>query len=290
MSTESKSPRYAELDLWPTLQAAEAMLEEQQAAVAAVAPALPVLAQAAEAAALRLKAGGRLIYVGAGTSGRIAIQDGVELGPTFDWPEDRLVHAMAGGEIALLHGVENAEDDDAAGAAVGQAAAPLDVVVAVAASGSTPYTVAAVKAAAANGALTIGLANNAGKPLLAAAHFAVLLETGAEVVSGSTRMKAGTAQKAALNILSTAIMLRLGRVYAGLMVSMRPTNRKLRQRAAEMVQSISGCDAPTAQSALDAAHGHIKNAVLIARGLSAEEAAARLAACDDDLRLALGAE
>jgi N-acetylmuramic acid 6-phosphate etherase len=266
------------------------MLEAQLAAAAAVQAAGDAIASAADAAAERLKGGeGRLIYVGAGTSGRLAVLDGVELGPTFDWGEDRLVYALAGGEQALLTSVEGAEDD--AGAAEelirNSGLTRHDVVIGVAASGRTPYTVAAVKAAAAAGALTIAIASNPATPLLEAAAHPILVETGPEVVAGSTRMKAGTAQKIALNTLSTAVMLRLGRVYDGLMVDMRLSNRKLRARAASMVAEISGADAATAEDALSRTGGSIKQASLVALGADPEQSATLLREAGDNLRTAI---
>jgi N-acetylmuramic acid 6-phosphate etherase len=289
-TTEESSARYADLDLWPTGKAVAAMADEQAAAAAVVRGQTAAIAAAADAAAAALARGeGRLVHVGAGTSGRIAVQDGVELGPTYGWPESRWAFALAGGADALLRSVEGAEDDAAGGEEamrrLGVAAG--DVVIGVAASGRTPFTVAAVGAAAAAGALTVGIASNAGTPLLAAAAHPILLETGAEVVAGSTRMKAGTAQKVALNLLSTAIMLRLGRIHGGLMVSMRATNRKLRARAAKMVGEISGVAPPEAEAALERAGGNIKRAVLIARGLDATAAEGVLDAAGDNLRLAL---
>jgi N-acetylmuramic acid 6-phosphate etherase len=290
ISTELISSRYAGLDLWPTAEAVQAMLEAQLAAAAAVQAAAAAIAAAADAAAARLQGGaGRLIYVGAGTSGRLAVLDGVELGPTFDWGEERLVYALAGGEQALLASVEGAEDDAGAAEALIRAAGPGagDVVIGVAASGRTPYTVAAVRAAAAAGALTIGLAGNAATPLLEAVRHPILLDTGPEAVAGSTRMKAGTAQKIALNTLSTAVMLRLGRVHDGLMVSMRLSNRKLRERAGAMVARIAGVDRPSADDALARAGGSIKRAVLVASGADPDQAAALLSQAGDNLRSAI---
>lgn len=290
MSTEKISSRYADLDLWPTGDAVLAMLEGQLAAAAAVQSQAEGIAAAADAAAARLRdPNGRLIYVGAGTSGRIAVQDGVELTPTFGWDGERLVYALAGGMGALLSSAEGAEDDAAAGVAVIRRASPTssDVVVGVAASGRTPYTLAAVRTAAAGGALTLGLANNAGTPLLEAAAHPIFLDTGAEIVAGSTRMKAGTAQKIALNLFSTAVMLRLGRVHKGLMVSMRVSNQKLRDRAAGMICEISGVDRPVAEAALDRAGGDIKLAALIALGADAERGTSALSEAGDNLRVAM---
>lgn len=290
VATELISSRYSDLDLWPTVDAVQAMLEGQLAAAAAVQSQAAEIAAAADAAAKRLGGGtGRLIYAGAGTSGRLAVQDGVELGPTYDWPEDRTVYALAGGMEALLTSVEGAEDDDAAGEAkIARAGAGYnDVVIGVAASGRTPYTLGALRAGAAAGALTIGIANNAETPLLQASDHPLLLDTGAEVVAGSTRMKAGTAQKMALNLLSTAIMLRLGRIYKGLMVDMRVSNRKLQARAINTVREISGVDEAAAGAALHEAGGRIKLASIIALGLRREEAARLLSEYSDNLRGAL---
>lgn len=289
MSTETVDPRFVDIDLWPTETAVEAMLEGQLAAIAALKSQVGALARASDAAAERLNRGGRLVYVGAGTSGRIAVQDGVELTPTYDWPSDRLVYLMAGGMGALTESVEGAEDDaDAARAEIAAAGVgPLDVVIGVAASGRTPYTVAAIEAGRAAGALTIGIANNHGAPLLVAAEHALLIETGSELVAGSTRMKAGTAQKAVLNLFSTATMLRCGRVYRGLMVDMRISNAKLQKRGAAMVRDIAGVDDAGAQAALDMAGRDIKAAVLIARGANAEQARERLAKANGNLRSAL---
>lgn len=289
MSTETVDPRFVDIDLWPSETAVEAMLEGQLAAIAALKGQVTALARASDAAAERLNRGGRLVYAGAGTSGRIAVQDGVELTPTYNWPSDRLVYLMAGGMGALTESVEGAEDDaDAARAEIAAAdVGPLDVVIGVAASGRTPYTVAAVEAGRAVGALTIGIANNAGAPLLAAAEHALLAETGSELVAGSTRMKAGTAQKAVLNLFSTATMLRCGRVYRGLMVDMRISNIKLQRRAAAMVRDLAGVDDAAAQAALDLAGRDIKAAVLIAGGASVDEARERLIAANGNLRQAL---
>jgi N-acetylmuramic acid 6-phosphate etherase len=289
MSTETVDPRFADLDAWPTARAVEAMWEGQAAAIEAVRRALPQITDAAEAAAARLGGNGRLVYAGAGTSGRIAVQDGAELGPTFGWPAERIVFAMAGGEAALLNSVEGAEDDAADGAAqmILASAGPADVLIAVAASGSTPFTLAAVSEARRRGALTIGLANNPGAPLLEAAEFPVLLDTGSEVLAGSTRMKAGTAQKTALNLISTAVMIRLGRVYKGQMVDMQLSNAKLRKRAEKMVAGLAGCGEAAAAAALAASGGRIKPAVLVAMGRTVEEAEALLAANGGNLRRAL---
>lgn len=266
------------------------MLDGQVEAVAAVKPQVETLARAADAAAARLAdPAGRLAYAGAGTSGRLAVLDAVELVPTFGWQPERLLYGLAGGMEAMTRGVENAEDDEEAARDWARDAAlgPSDVLVAVAASGTTPYTVAAAGAAAALGALTIGIASNAGTPLLAAVAYPILVETGPEIVSGSTRMKAGTAQKIALNLLSTAIMMRLGGVHDGLMVDMRVTNAKLRRRAIGIVAELAGVESDSAEAALDASDNAIKLAVLVARGMDLEQARRLLDAAGGNLRTAL---
>lgn len=289
MSTETVDPRFVGIDQWPSAGAVEAMLEGQLAAIAAIKSQVGAIAAAADAAARRLGDTGRLVYAGAGTSGRVAVQDGVELFPTYNWPRARLLLLMAGGSAALIESVEGAEDDGAAArAAVAESGiGPSDVVIGVAASGRTPYTLAVIDAARVAGALTIGVANNPGTALLDRAEYAVLADTGSEVVAGSTRMKAGTAQKAVLNLLSTTIMLRRGLVHRGLMVNMRVSNRKLRARAEAMVEQIAGVAAGAGAPALDVADGEIRQAVLIARGASLAEADALLAAHDGNLSGAL---
>ena len=284
-ATEGVSPRYADIETWSSGTMLAAMLENQLAAVAAVRPALPALEAAALDTAARLRAGGSLAYAGAGTSGRIAVQDGAELPPTFDWPRNRLVLLMAGGPGALIQAAEGAEDDaetrDAA------SLGPADVLVGVAASGATPYTLACIKAARQAGALTIGIANSPG-PLLLAAEHAILLHTGPEPIAGSTRMGAGTAQKVALNLFSTLVMTRLGRVYRGQMVDMLARNAKLKRRAVRMLCGLTGVDATRAEAALAASNGRVKLAILVLRGMDPAAAAAALAAADGNLRAVPG--
>ena len=287
--TENLSARHAELDLWPTAEALEAMFEGQLSAVAALRSQMAALTEAAEAAAGVLHGGGRLVYVGAGTSGRLAVLDGVELGPTFGWPAERLLFLMAGGPDALTVSVEGAEDDAGAGRdeVLGAEVGAGDVVIGVAASGTTPYTVAALETAARAGALTVGIANNEGTRLLSCVGHAILVETGNELLAGSTRMKAGTAQKVLLTMLSTTIMLRLDRVYKGRMVDMIVSNNKLRDRAERIVSDLSGCTAEVAAESLAAAERNIKRAVLIARGLPAADSQRVLESAKGSLRRAL---
>jgi len=287
--TEQISPRYVELDAWPASEILAAMYEGQLAAVAAVAPALGAISAAVEDAARALGARGRLVYVGAGTSGRIGVQDGTELTPTFDWPAERLVFLMAGGFDALMHSVEGAEDHEEDGARAIRDAnvGASDVVIGVAASGTTPYTVGALRAAREAGAVTIAIASNPNAPLLQVARHRILLETGEEVIAGSTRMKAGTAQKIVLNLFSTALMVRLGRVYRGLMVHMRATNAKLRRRAEAIVRELAGCDDAKAARCVEDADGDVKLAVLLAKGVERGRAVQSLEEHGGNLRLAI---
>lgn len=286
ISTEAADPRSEQLDAWPVSTILEALLESQMRAAAAVQPALGVLERVIEAAIPRLAAGGRIAYAGAGTSGRIAWQDGAELTPTFDWPPERLVFLMAGGSEALLRAVEGAEDraQDATDAVAAQRLGPADVLLAVAASGATPYTRAAVQAARASGCLTVGIANQPAAPLLTDAEIGVLVATGAEMVRGSTRLKAGTAQKIVLNMISTTLMIGLGRVYRGQMVDMIASNSKLRRRARRMLLELTGCAAPEIEHALAESGGKVKLALLILRGMDRPAAERLLAAHGNNLR------
>jgi N-acetylmuramic acid 6-phosphate etherase len=286
MLTEHISPRFIDLDSWSTGEMTAAMHDGQLAACAAVKPALPAINAAVDDAAAALKRGGRLVYVGAGTSGRIAIQDGAELRPTYGWPSERLVFVMAGGIQAVVSSVEGAEDDEASGAeAMTQAEVRQnDVVIAVAASGTTPFTVGALRCAGARGALCIAVANNRGAPLFELARHKILIETGTEVLAGSTRMQAGTAQKVVLNLFSTAVMVKLGRVYRGLMVSMRATNTKLLRRAQIIVSQIVGCDENDAAQFVQRADGDVKIAVLLALGWEHSDAVEALLRHEGSLR------
>ena len=286
MLTEQISPRFVDLDSWSTSDMIEAMYDGQLVACAAVRPALLAIYAAVDDAVSALKRGGRLVYVGAGTSGRIAVQDGAELPPTYDWPGDRIVFVMAGGMEALLHSVEGAEDNEAKGAeAIDNAEVNQnDVVIGVAASGTTPFTIGALRSAGARGAVTIAVANNRGAPLFELARHRILIETGTEVLAGSTRMQAGTAQKIVLNLFSTAVMVRLGRVYRGLMVSMRASNAKLLRRAEVIVSQIVGCDENDAAKFVQHADGDVKIAVLLGLGWQQTEAVEALQKHEGNLR------
>jgi len=289
METERVSPRYSDIDLWEPGDILDALIEGQMAAVAAVRPALPAIECAAEAMQARLSGDGRLIYVGAGTSGRLAVQDGAELIPTFNWPQDRLLLLMAGGKEALLQSAEGAEDeiDQAARLVRQHRIGAADVVIAVAASGTTPFTVSCMREAKRRGAFAIGIANNRSTPLLMEADCPIWLDTGPEPIAGSTRMKAGTAQRVALNLLSTLLMIRLGRVHEGLMVDVQAINAKLIGRSENILRRLSGRSEDEVREALQSAGGNVKKAMLILHGCTAEKAGALLEQAGGRLRTAL---
>ncbi|XCX38877.1 N-acetylmuramic acid 6-phosphate etherase [Kozakia baliensis] len=288
-ATEGADPRYTDLDIWPTASILDALAEAQMAATAVVRNAVPEIERVVEAAVPKLLSGGRLFYVGAGTSGRIGLQDGVELVPTFGWPPERLVLLLAGGTGAVFQAAEGAEDDEdqARTDILAHAPGSNDVVLGIAASGATPYACAAISMAREKGSLTVGISCNAQGRLLRVSELAIRLITGPEVVSGSTRLKAGTAQKAALNLLSTTLMTRLGHVYRGLMVDMRVTNAKLQRRAVRMVQQLAGGSEEEIVAALQETGGNVKRAVLLRHGLSLAEAETRLDMADGSLRTVL---
>jgi len=291
LRTETPHPAHTALDRYDTATLVDSFAADQALAVAAVRAAGPALARAVDEALPRLRAGGRLLYAGAGTSGRLGVLDSVELHPTFSWPRERALALLAGGEGAMFVAVEGAEDSAAQGAAdlASLQPTPQDVVLCLAASGSTPYALGVAGAARAAGALVIGLANNPGAPLLAAAHIGVLLDTGPELVSGSTRLKAGTAQKVALNTFSSSLMVRLHKTYGNLMVDLRATNAKLVRRALTLTMRASGAPEAQAQAALDACGARVKVAVVMLKaGVGRAEAEARLAAAEGSVRAALG--
>ncbi len=290
LKTEQPHPDHAALDRYDTATLVDALAADQANAAAAARAVGPALARAVDAAAPRLAAGGRLVYVGAGTSGRLGLLDSVELNPTFSWPRERSPALLAGGERALYVAVEGAEDN-AAQAAADIAAIALtanDVVLLIAASGTTPYAIAAAQAARAAGALTIAIANNPGTPLLAACEHALLLDTGPELISGSTRLKAGTAQKIALNTFSSAVMVRLNKVYGNLMVDLRATNAKLQRRALRLTVAATGAEEAQAAAALAACGSRVKTAIVMLKaGVDAAEADRRLDAAAGSVHAAL---
>ena len=289
MDTEHASPRYSDIDLWEPADILDAMIEGQMAAVAAVRAERDAVEQAARAMEARLRGGGRLIYAGAGTSGRLAVQDGAELIPTFNWPADKLLLLMAGGKDALLRSAEGAEDetDQALNLMRQHRVAAADVVIAVAASGTTPFTLACLREARQRGALTIGIANNRGTPILEEADCPIWLDTGAEPIAGSTRMKAGTAQRVTLNLLSSLVMIRLGRVHEGLMVDVQAINAKLVRRSETILRRLSGRSSEEAADALRRANGSVKLAMLLLHGCNAEEGTRLLDQAGGRLRTAL---
>lgn len=290
LRTEQPNPEHAALDTYDSATLVDALVADQANAAAAVRAAGADIARAVDAAAPRLRAGGRLVYVGAGTSGRLGLLDSVELNPTFSWPRERSPALLAGGERALFVAVEGAEDRADAAVADLQGLAPTanDVVLLIAASGTTPYAIAAAGAARAAGALTIGFANNPGTPLLTACEIGITLDTGSELISGSTRLKAGTAQKIALNTFSSAVMVRLNKVYGNLMVDLRATNAKLAQRALRLTVAATGAPEAAARAALDACGLRVKVAIVMLKaGLDAAAAEARLEAAEGSVHRAL---
>jgi len=292
-ATEAMNDRSSALDTMSTLQIVTLMNDEDASVPAAIRPALPVIAEAVEAIATRLRRGGRLIYAGAGTRGRLAMLDSVECVPTFSVSPQLVTTLIAGGEGALTMSIEGAEDDrdlarwDVSEVEVGED----DAFVGVAASGTTPYVEAALQAARERGAVTIAISNNDPAPILRRADFPIAVVTGPEVLTGSTRLKAGTAQKLILNMISTSTMVRLGKVHGNRMIDVAVTNTKLRSRAEGIVADLVGCEPQAAAELLDAAGLEVKTAVLMGlSSLDAEAARARLDAIDGYLRLALDGE
>ncbi|CAM5531867.1 N-acetylmuramic acid 6-phosphate etherase [Streptomyces fumanus] len=265
LATEAFRPELAEIDQLDTLDIARLMNREDATVAAAVAARLPEIARAVDAIAVRMGHGGRLIYAGAGTAGRLGVLDASECPPTFNTAPGQVVGLIAGGPGAVVTSVEGAEDSaelaradlDALGVTAD------DTVVGVSASGRTPYAVGAVEHARALGALTVGLAGNAGSALAAAADHGIEVVTGPELLTGSTRLKAGTAQKLVLNMVSTITMIRLGKTYGNLMVDVRASNEKLRARSRRIVALATGADDKAIERALDATGGEVKHAILV---------------------------
>ncbi len=292
LKTETPSTRHAELDLYPTAQLVAALVDDQFWAVEAVRLASPHITAAIAAALPRIAAGGRLLYVGAGTSGRLGVLDSVELHPTFSWPPERAVAILAGGAGAMFVAVEGAEDDAAQGAAdlLALLPQPDDVVFLLAASGATPYVLGALHAARGAGALTVGIANNVDAPVAMQADCGIVLDTGNEVISGSTRLKAGTAQKITLNTLSSALMVGLHKTYGNLMVDLKPTNAKLILRAVKLTMHATGADEAQARSVLEQCQFHVKVAIVaLLKKMTTDQAQALLAGAGGSVRSALAA-
>jgi N-acetylmuramic acid 6-phosphate etherase len=290
LKTETPAQDHALLDQYPTTELVNALVDDQLNAVNAVRAAGPRIAAAVAAALPRMEAGGRLIYVGAGTSGRLGLLDSVELYPTFSWPHGRAVALLAGGDKAMFVAVEGAEDDIDQGAADLRAVdvCQNDVVLLIAASGATPYVLGALRAARAIGALTIGFANNTDAPVAMEAEIGVTLDTGAEIISGSTRLKAGTSQKIALNTFSSALMVRLNKVYGNLMVDLKATNAKLVRRAIRLTSFATGADEEAARAVLEQCEFHVKTAIVaLSKQIDVEQARALLDAARGSVRQAL---
>lgn len=288
--TEDFDSRFAGLDQWSDADFLMALWEGQMRAVASVGPVLGDLAAAADGIVRRLGGGGRLVYVGAGTSGTVAWQDAKELGGTFGWPEDHTIVMLAGGLQSAPNEFNGAEDDtDLAAREISQNnISDKDAIIGIAASGSTPYTMCALELSRERGAFTVGICNNPDGKILSLAECGIYLESAPEVVAGSTRMGAGTAQKAALNILSTLVMNKLGRLFDNLMVGMRAENIKLHGRAIRIVAHIASCDEALAKVALEKSDFDIRTAVLVVKGHAPERAKEILALSNGNLRTALG--
>jgi N-acetylmuramic acid 6-phosphate etherase len=287
--TEALHPLSSGLHLAPADLVLARALSAQKAALSAIDPALPDLETAAGAAAEAIRSGGKLAYAGAGSSGLMALADCLELLGTFGIPTDRTPMLFAGGADALLKMTGGVEDDPAL-AAADFARAGLgkgDALIAVSASGSTPYTLAVCDLAARAGVRVIGIANVPDSPLLQAADIPVLLDTGPEIVAGSTRLGAATAQKVALNLISVTLGVLLGHVHDGMMVNVIADNAKLRDRAARIVAQVAGVDTGVARVALNRTNGAVKPAVLVARGAAPETALARLVAAKGHLAEAM---
>lgn len=292
LETEQISPRYKGIDTWPSGEIALSFWEAQMRAITSVKPALPIIERAASAIAQHLShPKSRLVYVGAGASGLLAMQDAMEMTPTFGWPLERMVFLMAGGDEARLRptGISEDDQDAAANDLEKYAISEHDVVIALAASGTTPYTVYFVSGAKSRNALVVSIANNPDVPLLSHADFKICLRSGAEVIAGSTRLNAGTAQKCALGILSSMMMMNRGHVVDGMMVSVIADNAKLDERAISIVETIAEVNKAVATDAIGKAEGSVKKGVLLALGCGNDTASNLLERCNGNLREAMSA-
>lgn len=289
--TEERNPLTSEIDTLPTLRMLTLINSEDQKVALVVHDELPNIAAAVEAITARMQRGGRLIYLGAGTSGRLGVLDASECPPTFGTPSELVVGLIAGGPAALTQAIEGAEDDQEGGAAeiAELNVSENDSVIGIAASGRTPYAIGGLQEAKKRGALTISIACNRPSPLEGLADIGIALVVGPEVVSGSTRLKAGTAQKMVLNMISTAVMILLGKTYSNLMVDVQPTNAKLRQRARRIVAEATGLDLQRATQILSACNGEVKTAIVtVLAGISPEIARTRLYETGGYVRKAIG--
>jgi N-acetylmuramic acid 6-phosphate etherase len=289
--TETQPHGLVPLDLMSTTELVDLMNRQDTLVPGAVALARDQIGSAIDGIVARVQAGGRLIYVGAGTSGRLAVLDASECGPTFDAGPELIQAVLAGGEAAMLHPDEGIEDDAGAGAADlrARSVTARDAIVGISASGRTPYVLEALEHARDEEALTIGLVCNPSSPIAGLVDLPIEIVTGAEVIGGSTRLKAGTAQKLVLNVISTITMVRLGRTFGNLMVDVRTSNEKLRMRARKIIRLATDCSDEEACRALDAAEGEAKIAILmVLTGDTPATAAERLKQHDGHLRNALG--
>lgn len=263
LKTEMRNPQTVHIDKMTTLDMVRVMNEENAVAVEAVGAALPEVARAVDAVAEALMNGGRLIYMGAGTSGRLGVIDAAECPPTFGVSPELVVGIIAGGESCMFRAAESQEDDAAHGVAdlKEKKLTSRDVVVGISAAGGAAYVIGALEYAKSLGCVTVGLTSNADTPLDKTADISIVTDTGAEVITGSTRLKAGTAQKLVLNMISTCAMVKCGHVYENLMINLRPTNQKLRSRMVRIVAAILDVDEQTATARLDANEWNIRRAV-----------------------------
>ncbi|MBE2266861.1 MAG: N-acetylmuramic acid 6-phosphate etherase [Anaerolinea sp.] len=291
MLTEGRNPKTERIDEADTLDILRTINDEDQTVALVVRKALPVIAQAVDAITAAFARGGRLIYVGAGTSGRLGVLDAVECVPTYSIDPVQVQGVLAGGIDAMTRSIEGAEDQRDLGAADLRARniTSADVVVGIAASGTTPYVIGALDYANGLGAVTVGISCNVPAPLLDVAQIKIGLPVGAEVISGSTRMKAGTAQKLVLNMLSTAAMIRSGKVYGNLMVDVQVVNDKLVRRARRIVREVTGVDEATAADLLVRAGNNAKVAIVMQqRGVDQAAARELLRGADGHLRRVIG--
>lgn len=292
LETEQNNPATAAIDRMSPLEIVQAMNAEDATVAAAVARELPQIARAIEAIAARLRGGGRLIYMGAGTSGRLGVLDASECPPTFNVSPELVVGRIAGGPMALTRAAENSEDSAEGGETDARALGVRaeDAVVGIAASGCTPYVLGALAHAKQQGALTVGLACNAETPLARLVDISIAPVVGPEVITGSTRLKAGTAQKMVLNMVSTGTMVLLGKTWGNLMVDVQATNAKLRRRAVEIVSQVTACDAVGAAALLRDCGDEVKTAIVVGRaGVTPERAREWLAMNGGVLRATLDA-
>lgn len=287
--TEDRNPATAEIDTKDSLAVLQLLNQQDRQVAEAVGTVLPQLAGLVDVAVQRISAGGRVHYFGAGTSGRLAVLDAAELQPTFNAPADWFVAHHAGGAAALIQAAENVEDDERSGAADAAGTGAGDVAIGLTASGRTPYVAGALRAAAEHGAVT-ALVTSHPDPDITGVDVLLSVPTGPEAITGSTRLKAGTAQKLVLNGFSTAVMVGLGRTYSNLMVDMRATNAKLRGRTVRILREATGADEQAARAHIEAADGELKTALVSILGtVSAADARAALAAADGVVRRALAA-